>query len=337
MGREQTHGARRGGRAPLLACAALILLAALAGASAFAWRAAALSRASAAGVPLAQLNAESARANPAAGCAGAPPAAQPNVVYTGTSPDHVTPAPREVALTFDDGPTPATTEPILDVLERTHTPATFFVVGHFVQSYPDLVRRERRDGFAIGLHTWDHPVMTALPVDQMRQQLSTTFRALDRALGPLACLWLWRAPYGAFNAQVLQVAASYGLTTIQWNDVGLDWERPGAWAIANNVLASAAPGAIVLLHDGPALREQTAAALPLILDGLRARGLTPVTVPRLLADAHFPGVVLRGGVAAPVPSVPTRPTPPTRARGDPEPAPTPAPTDTPVALPPYEP
>jgi peptidoglycan-N-acetylglucosamine deacetylase len=328
-GRERPPQARRGNRTALLASAMLMLLAALVGASAFAWRAAALSRPN---VPLAQFNAESERTNAAAGCVGAPPAPQTSVVYGGTPPDHTIPTPNEVALTFDDGPTPATTLPILDVLERTHTPATFFVVGHFAQSYPDLVRRERHDGFAIGLHTWDHPVMTALPVDQMRQQLTTTFDALHQALGPRACLWLWRAPYGAFNAQVLQVAGSLGLTTIQWNDVGLDWERPGAWAIANNVLAGAAPGAIVLLHDGPALREQTTAALPIILDGLRVRGLVPVTLPRLLADAHFPGVVLRGGAAAPVSAAPSRPL---RSHGDPEPLPppTPAPADTPVALP----
>jgi chitooligosaccharide deacetylase len=321
-----------------LACAALALLAALVGASTFAWRAAALSRTSAsAGASLAELNAESLRTNPAAGCAGAPPAPQPNVVYSGTPPDYASPPPNEVALTFDDGPTPATTLPILDFLERTHTPATFFVVGHFVQSYPELVRRERRDGFAIGLHTWDHPVMTSLSVEQQRQELTSTFGALRQALGPQACLWLWRAPYGAFNAQVLQVASSYGLTTIQWNDVGLDWDRPGVWAIANNVLAAASPGAIILLHDGPALREQTAAALPIILDGLRARGLVPVTMPRLLADARFPGVVLRSGVAAPTPSKSSSPSPATQRRGHPEPPPTPTPSDVPLVLPPYVP
>jgi chitooligosaccharide deacetylase len=336
----RAHGrsgeAPRGVRPLLLVCAALALLAALVGASAFAWRAAALSRTSA-GASLAELNAESLRANPAAGCAGAPPAPLPNVVYSGAPPDHASPTPNEIALTFDDGPTPVTTIPILDVLERTHTPATFFDVGHFVQSYPELVRRERRDGFAIGLHTWDHPVMTSLSVEQQRRELTTTFDALRQALGPQACLWLWRAPYGAFNAQVLQVASSYGLTTIQWNDVGLDWTLPGAWAIANNVLAAATPGAIVLLHDGPALREQTAAALPMILDGLRARGLAPVTVPRLLADARFPGIELRSGVAAPAPVA--TPTPQRRGHPEPEPAPKPTPTpiDVPVALPPYQP
>ncbi|HYM28228.1 MAG TPA: hypothetical protein VET66_08760, partial [Steroidobacteraceae bacterium] len=97
----------------LLAGAALVLLVALVGASAFAWRAAALSRTSA-GTSLAELNAESLRANPAAGCAGAPPAPQPNVVYSGTPPDHASPPPNEIALTFDDGPTPSTTIPILE-------------------------------------------------------------------------------------------------------------------------------------------------------------------------------------------------------------------------------
>lgn len=71
-----------------------------------------------------------------------------------------------------------------------------------------------------------------------------------------------------------------------------DWmeTRPGAEQIAHNVLSRAHPGAIVLMHDGPALRDQTAAALPLILRGLAQRGLTPVTLPKLLADGQYPGV-----------------------------------------------
>jgi peptidoglycan-N-acetylglucosamine deacetylase len=80
------------------------------------------------------------------------------------------------------------------------------------------------------------------------------------------------------------------LTTITWDDDTRDWTCPGPAAIAATALAEAHPGAVILMHDGPAYREQTAEALPLILAGLRARGLVPVTIPQLLADAHLPGV-----------------------------------------------
>jgi peptidoglycan/xylan/chitin deacetylase (PgdA/CDA1 family) len=205
----------------------------------------------------------------------------------------------EVALTFDDGPTPYSSPPIISYLEQTHTPATFFVLGQYVRIWPYLVQREWRDGFAIGIHTWDHPDMTTLSQAKQNQQFSTTIDALHRALGADACFWFWRPPYGAYNTSVLQTARSFGLTTVVWNDDPADWSRPGAQTIANRVLAQVGPASIILMHDGPALREQTAAALPAILAGLKARGLKPVTIPQLLADEQYPGITLRHEVLAP--------------------------------------
>src|SRR5262249_40870062 len=75
-------------------------------------------------------------------------------------------AKKSVALTFDAGPSPDYTHVMLDTLEQMHTPATFFVVGSNVQKYPALVRREAGDGYALGLHTWDHPFMTKLSSEQ---------------------------------------------------------------------------------------------------------------------------------------------------------------------------
>jgi peptidoglycan/xylan/chitin deacetylase (PgdA/CDA1 family) len=182
-------------------------------------------------------------------------------------------APAEVALTFDDGPSEATTPHFLDYLEGAHTPATFFVIGNRAERVPDLVQREWHDGFTIGVHTWNHPVMTRLSVAQMRWQLSGTLQTLHGILGVGACIWLWRPPYGAVNPAVRRVAASLGLTTINWDEDGDDWDRPGVDKIAGMILKRIHPGSIVLMHDGPALRDQTLAALPLILDGLRARRL----------------------------------------------------------------
>jgi peptidoglycan/xylan/chitin deacetylase (PgdA/CDA1 family) len=241
----------------------------------------------------------------------------------------------EVALTFDDGPTPYTSPPIFSFLERTHTPATFFVLGQYVHLWPYLVQREWRDGFAIGVHTWDHPLMTTLSQARQDQELGETIDALHQALGDDACLWFWRPPYGDYNGTVLQTARSFGLTTIMWNDDPADWSRPGTQVIASRVLAQVGPASIILMHDGPALRDQTAAALPIILDGLRARGLRPVTVPQLLADEQYPGIALRHEVLAPgnpLPSPPPiclRPLPLTPSAGSAESVATPSPRSTP--------
>jgi peptidoglycan/xylan/chitin deacetylase (PgdA/CDA1 family) len=222
-----------------------------------------------------------------AGCARGVPRPLSWVVWTGRNGRFT---PREVALTFDDGPTPYSSPSILGFLERTHTPATFLVEGQYAARWPQYVRREWHDGFAIGMHTWDHPDMTRQSDAGLAHQFGDTLAAVRRAIGVKSCLWFWRPPYGAYNQRVVSFAARYGLTTLTWDDDSRDWTRPGAAAIAQTVLREAHAGAIILMHDGPAMREQTAQALPLILAGLRKDGLRPVTVPQLLADAHFPGV-----------------------------------------------
>ena len=251
------------------------------------------------------------------GCAAGAPHPYADTVYSGQYPTSSLPVPNEIALTFDDGPTPYSTPTILSFLEATHTPATFFVEGDFAATWPGLVRREWNDGFAIGMHTWNHPELPLLPDAAFPHQFGDALQAIHHAIGKDACIWLMRPPYGETNRRVLNVAMSYGLTTINWNDSSADWKRYGATVIAATVLAHIHPGAIVLMHDGPAEREQTAEALPLILAGLKARGLTPVTIPQLLEDGHFPGVVVK--------------TPPSQPGSTPTPTRTPLPvTPTPV-------
>lgn len=228
--------------------------------------------------------------NAAMGCANGAPSPSARAIYFGRNFQTGGPPPNEIALTFDDGPTPSTSPPILDFLERTHTPATFFVIGQEAHAWPYLVYREWRDGFAIGAHSWNHPEMPLVPDSQMPHQFTDTLAAIHAAIGQDACIWLWRPPYGEYNARVVRFAQHYGLTTIMWNDDPRDWSRPGVQTIVATVLAEVRPGGIIIMHDGPMHREQTATALPLILAGLRARGLIPVTIPRLLADCRYPGV-----------------------------------------------
>ncbi len=161
----------------------------------------------------------------AAGCAPQAPAPLPGVLLGGKYRGSSLPVPNEVALTFDDGPTPESTPYILDILERTHTPATFFVEGQWITQSPDLLRREWNDGFAIGNHSWDHPFMAHLTQDQLDHQFGDTQAAIQQILGPHACTWLYRPPYANFNDQVLQTAQRYGLSTITWDDGSLDWAR----------------------------------------------------------------------------------------------------------------
>ncbi len=210
---------------------------------------------------------------------GCGPSVQPasSVIWTG-------PAQRHVALTFDDGPSPDYTASILTTLERTHTPATFFLVGTNVQAYPALVRREAGDGFTLGIHTWDHPDMTTLSAQQRQWELAATAQAIHAVLGADYCLPFWRPPFGAYDDAVLSQARSLGLSTVTWDVDPQDWSAPGVSVIVDRVLSAVHPGAIILLHDGYSSRWQTAEALPLIIRGLKRRGYVPVTLPQLLAS-----------------------------------------------------
>ncbi len=190
---------------------------------------------------------------------------------------------RSVAITFDDGPSADWTGNILSTLERTRTPATFFVVGSNVNARPNLILRENADGFPLLIHTWDHPFMTKLTTEQRVWEISSTADAIHNVLGADYCIPSWRPPFGDYNDEVVAQAREMGLTTVTWNLDPQDWSASGVQVIVDRVLSNVQPGCIILLHDGYFNRQQTAEALPLIISGLRKRHLTPVTLPQLLA------------------------------------------------------
>jgi peptidoglycan/xylan/chitin deacetylase (PgdA/CDA1 family) len=191
-----------------------------------------------------------------------------------------------IALTFDDGPNPPYTGAILDVLAGRNAPATFFVVGTQVEAHPDLARRERDAGMTIASHSYahrdDYPSMSqrAFGEDlvQAEQSISSVTGESPR---------LYRAPHGNTNKSMGRELRARGYASIGWDIDARDWD-PSTTSdqIVSNVLDNAHAGGIVLLHDGGLSggdpdRSRTIAALPQIVDGLRDRGYTLVTVPQL--------------------------------------------------------
>jgi peptidoglycan/xylan/chitin deacetylase (PgdA/CDA1 family) len=246
--------------------------------------------------------------------------------------DYGAPKANAVALTFDDGPTPYYSPAIISYLEKTRTPATFFVLGQYAKAYPYLIQREAADGFTIGIHTWSHPDMRLLTPAQRAWQLAATAQQLHTDLGANFCLWLWRPPYGSYNSTIVAQAGKFGLTTIIWNDDPFDWSQPGTMTIVNRVLSQVHPGSIILMHDGPGGRAETLAALPYILAGLRQRGLTPVSLPQLLLGYPQP-TPTTGPTATPSPTATGAPTDTPTPTDTPSPTPTDTPTDTPTSTP----
>lgn len=202
---------------------------------------------------------------------------------------------RIVALTYDDGPNPPYTNAIVDVLRQEHVRATFFVVGQAVQAYPGVVRREVRDGDAIGNHTWAHEHLVLDDSDSLRETLERTDRAIFTATGTHTRIM--RPPYGGRDWLVLGEVRKLGYTPVMWSvPLAKDWEYPPAKVIADRVLRYVGDGSIIVLHDGNrgivcsrthqaahlCDRSADVVATRLIVQALKRQGYRFVTIPELL-------------------------------------------------------
>jgi peptidoglycan-N-acetylglucosamine deacetylase len=188
---------------------------------------------------------------------------------------------REIALTFDDGPSEYT-DRVLDVLDRLHVPATFFVMGKHVSEYPEALRRALDSGHAIGNHTWAHPNMAQLSEADQAAQVGDTAQAVQDAGAPNPRLF--RPPYGAYDGTTDRILRRADELGVLWSVDSEDYTLPGVPAIVANVVPNVHPGAIILMHDGGGAREQTIAAVQQLVPQLRRQGYRFVTVPRLLLD-----------------------------------------------------
>lgn len=184
---------------------------------------------------------------------------------------------RVLALTFDDGPDPTWTPKVIAILQKWHVPATFFMVGKMVRAHPQFAEQVKNARFPIGNHTWSHPRATLAP----RPEIERTDAIIQRTLHLKTTMF--RPPYGLMDNGLAKCALASHKDVINWNSLGADWDhRATAQSIEAKVERSAKPGGITLLHDGGGNRSQTVAALPHIIQNLRARGFRFVTVPELL-------------------------------------------------------
>jgi peptidoglycan/xylan/chitin deacetylase (PgdA/CDA1 family) len=178
------------------------------------------------------------------------------------SPDNV------IYLTFDDEPTgPQWTPQVMDVLADYGAKATFFVLGQNAQRYPDIIQAEYEAGHAIANHTFDHQSLSGLGREAFFNEIQSTQGTLGDKGAP--CL---RPPHGATDSYTRARAEELGYRIVMWDIDTVDWKRPGAEAIAEEVLTKAYPGAVVLMHDGGGDRSQTVEALANVLSGLHAQG-----------------------------------------------------------------
>ena len=213
--------------------------------------------------------------------------------YAGAHPDHPNSslgiwrgnsAIKEVALTFDDGPSPTNTPPLLDALDAAGAPATFFVVGIRAEAVPDIIHRMHDMGDEVEDHSFTHPNLDqAIP-------LHITEEILRNAVIVRALAGIWphflRPPGGETNPHVLQEATACGMAGAFWTIDVLPAEDSGSSAnVVKFVMSRVIPGAVILMHDGTL---DTTQAIPELTAALRARGYKLVTLLQIALDTAAP-------------------------------------------------
>jgi peptidoglycan/xylan/chitin deacetylase (PgdA/CDA1 family) len=191
----------------------------------------------------------------------------------------------KLALTFDDGPGPDTAA-VLDVLKEFGVRATFFVVAEEARARPEMVRRLVAEGHEVGLHGWHHrSAWITSPWGAAREILRG--RALVEGITGQPVRW-YRPPWGHHNLVTWVLPGLVGLKRVLWSVAPDDWRTDRSpEVIARHVVRYANPGAIVVLHDAGGDRRRTVAALPAIIQGVRALALDPVPVGELTAERSW--------------------------------------------------
>ena len=213
-------------------------------------------------------------------------AATSQIIYQGSTSNKV------VALTFDDGSDGYNIQSILNTLSANNIKATFFLTGQGAENHPQAIKNIVSAGHDIGNHSYNHPDFTTVATTEMTNQLTRTETIITNLTGK-STKPFFRAPFGSYNSTVLQTVGNAGYTyTFQWTIDSLDWTGNSATDIYNRVINNIVPGAIVLMHTGYGANGTTA-ALPNIINQLRAMGYSFVTLSQLMNTTSTPGTGTR--------------------------------------------
>lgn len=193
----------------------------------------------------------------------------------------------EIALTIDDGPDPAVTPQVLDMLDRFGIRATFFCIGKHAERYPDLCKEIVRRGHAVENHSQRHAhVFSLLGPRGLARELQASQESLTRISGQRPMFF--RAPAGLRNLFLEPVLARLGLKLVSWSVRGFDTQVKDPQRVKKGLLRGVRAGAILLIHDGHAARTDAGLpvileVLPAVLESVAAAGLRAVTLRQALA------------------------------------------------------
>jgi peptidoglycan-N-acetylglucosamine deacetylase len=187
-----------------------------------------------------------------------------------------------VALTFDDGPNPIYTPQILNALGKYNAKATFFVIGAEAERYPEIIKRQAKEGHELANHTYRHNFRDNFNENILKKELDKNAKVIENLTGTVPTLF--RPHSGFYNEKIVNTAINNGYRVIlwSWHQDTKDWRRPGVGKITRNVISDSKSGDIVIFHDAGGDRSQTVKAVENILEILYKNGYKCVTVSDML-------------------------------------------------------
>ncbi len=189
---------------------------------------------------------------------------------------------KKVAISFDAAWGANYTEDLLAILKKYNVKSTFFLVGFWVDKYPDMVKRISEDGHEVQNHSSSHPKMTTLSEEKIKEELESTNKRIELITGKRTTLF--RPPFGDYSNKVINSSRELGYQVIQWDVDSLDYKDYGANSIIKIVTSKVKNGSIVLFHNNATYTKE---ALPVIIENLQSRGYEIVPISELIYKENY--------------------------------------------------
>ena len=190
----------------------------------------------------------------------------------------------QIALTFDDGPHPQFTPPLLKVLETYNVRATFFWLGSWVQNYPEVAQQVYEAGHQLALHGFQHQPFLFKKPEEIRQSLQATQNAIATVCPGAPTAIDVRPPYGVCTAKTVRQLKAWGFRTVMWSVVPIDWTEPGVEIVRQRVIQQTRSGDLIVLHDGSSGGQAVANCTEQILPQLLDKGFEFISINEMWAQ-----------------------------------------------------
>ncbi|SHG47393.1 Peptidoglycan/xylan/chitin deacetylase, PgdA/CDA1 family [Thermosyntropha lipolytica DSM 11003] len=187
-----------------------------------------------------------------------------------------------LALTFDDGPHPANTPLVLDLLQKHQSQATFFVLGQYAEKYPEIIKRMAKEGHEIGNHSFSHPDFNRESRFSIQEEIKKTNQIVYNLTGTKPRFF--RPPGGYLSYEMVDLVVEEKMIIGYWSYIQdpKDWQGKKAEDIAHYIIKHARPGQIIILHDGGPNGKETALSLDIFIPELKQQGYRFVTLTQLV-------------------------------------------------------